>query len=379
MSDPILDKPGTSDPADPALMGPESALARLGFARFEALFAEHAAAGLVPARVLRTDRGSLLAATDGGVVRAETAVHLLKSADGAEALPAVGDWVALRTSDGVRVALVEVVLPRSSAFVRRDPGKAAVGQVLAANIDVVFVVHPIDAEPNVRRIERELALAWESGATPVVVLSKKDLAPDPEGARVAVEAVALDVDVLLESAVTGDGVDALLRYADGHRTVALIGPSGAGKSKLINRIVGSDVQAIGEVRAFDHKGRHTTAARELVPLPGGGVLVDTPGLRQVAMWGADDGVTAAFPEIEALASGCRFDDCTHTAEPGCAVLVALESGELPAERYESYMSLRSEMGFEARKHDAHLRAEETRKWKILHKSARALYRHKYGE
>jgi ribosome biogenesis GTPase len=185
--------------------------------------------------------------------------------------------------------------------------------------------------------------------------------------------------VLLESAVTGEGVDALLSYAQGHRTVALIGPSGAGKSKLINRIVGSDVQAIGEVRVFDGKGRHTTVARELVPLPGGGVLVDTPGLRQVAMWGADDGVTAAFPEIEALATACRFDDCTHTAEPGCAVLAALESGELPAERYESYMSLRREMGFEARKRDARLRAEETRKWKIIHKSARALYRHKYGQ
>jgi ribosome biogenesis GTPase len=379
VSDPIREKPGAPDPADPALTRPESALVRLGFERFEVFFAEHVAAGLVPARVLRTDRGSLLAATDEGVVRAETAVHLLKSASGPEALPAVGDWVALRTSDGVGVPLVEVVLSRTSAFVRRDPGKAAVGQVLAANIDVVFVVHPIDAEPNVRRIERELALAWESGATPVVVLSKQDLAPDPEGARIAVEAVALGVDVLLESAVTGDGVDALLRYADGHRTVALIGPSGAGKSKLINRIVGSDVQAIGEVRAFDHKGRHTTMARELVPLPGGGVLVDTPGLRQVAMWGADDGVTAAFPEIEALAAGCRFDDCTHTAEPGCAVLAALESGELPAERYESYMSLRREMGFEERKRDGHLRAEETRKWKILHKSARALYRHKYGE
>ena len=317
---------------------------RFGFERFEALFAEHVAAGLVPARVLRTDRGSLLAVTGDGVVRAETAVHLLKAADGPEALPAVGDWVALRTSDGLDVPLVEVVLPRSSAFVRRDPGKAAVGQVLAANIDVVFVVHPIDAEPNVRRIERELALAWESGATPVVVLSKTDLAPDAEGARLAVEAVAPGVDVLLESAVTGDGVDALLRYADGpshrraHRTL------GGGQVQAHQPDSGQRCPSDRRGARLDGKGRHTTVARELVPLPGGGVLVDTPGLRQVAMWGADDGVTAAFPEIEALAAGCRFDDCTHTAEPGCAVLAALESGELPAERYESYMSLRARDG-----------------------------------
>lgn len=364
---------GTSTP-EPNDEGRGFDLDRLGFERFVALFAEHAEGGLEPARVLRTDRGSLLAATRGGVARAEVAVHLLKSAEGPEVLPAVGDWVALDARPPLLVPLVEAVLPRRSAFVRRDPGKATIGQVLAANIDVVFIVQPIESEPNVRRIERELALAWESGATPVVVLSKTDLSADAAGALAAAEAVAFGVDIVLESAETHEGIDALRSYAAGDRTVALIGPSGAGKSRLINELVGSDVQAIGDVRDFDRKGRHTTVARELVLLPGGGVLIDTPGLRQVAMWGTEEGLAATFPEIEALAEGCRFDDCTHVSEPGCAVLAARDDGSLPVERYESLMKLRAELRHEAGKADARIRAEEERKWKTIAKANRAFFK-----
>jgi ribosome biogenesis GTPase len=307
------------------------------------------------------------------------AAHLLKSTDELESLPAVGDWVAMRRGDGLEAPLVEAVLPRHSAFVRRDPGKAAVGQVIAANIDTVFILQPIDTEPNLRRLEREISLAWESGATPVIVLSKADLSPDPAADLAATESVAFDVDVILESAKSGEGVDALLAYADGHRTVALIGPSGAGKSTLVNRLVGADVQAVAKVRAFDGKGRHVTVARELIPLPGGGVLIDTPGLRAVALWDSESGVAAAFPEITELAGSCRFADCTHTTEPGCAVLEGLERGVLARDRYDSYLGLMAETAFVAREKVARVRAVEKSRDRADHQLQREHDRLKYGD
>lgn len=224
------------DPTLSDITNPEPSLEFLGYTdRWRALFAPYAEEGLTPARVIRADRGSVLAATGDGVIRAEPARRLEKEALSAEELPAAGDWIAVRTDTDLELPQIEAVLPRVSAFTRADPGRDAVTQVLAANIDTVFIIHPIAEEPNVRRLERELALAWDSGAVPVVVLAKADLSGDVEGAREAVEAIALGVDIHMTSAFTGEGVDALLAYADGHRTVALIGPSGAGKSTLINR------------------------------------------------------------------------------------------------------------------------------------------------
>ena len=348
--------------------GSDEALTRLGFDDgFRSLFAEHAAAGLVPGRVVRGDRGSWLVANAAGIVRAEAATRILKSAEGPEALPAVGDWVALSPRPDTEMGSIEAVLPRRSAFSRVDPGRARQGQVLATNLDTVIIVHPIDREPNVRRIERELALAWDSGATPVVVLSKADAAEDPDAALAAVREVALGVDVLLTSATTGLGLEEVAGYAAGHKTVALIGPSGAGKSTLINELVGGDVQAVAEVRAFDGKGRHTTVARELVPLPNGGVLVDSPGLRSVAVNDMAEGVAAAFPEIAELATRCRFDDCTHTAEPGCAVLAAVEDGTLDRARYENYLKLQAEAAFAAARMDARAAGDRKRRSKMLSK------------
>jgi ribosome biogenesis GTPase len=341
------------------------------------LFTEHAAAGTVPARVVRVDRGSSLVTTGIETLRAETAAHLMKSSAGPEALPAVGDWVALRAADAgtdADVAIIDTILPRRSAFSRADPGKAAFGQVLAANLDTVVVMHPIDREPNLRRIERELALAWDSGATPVVVLSKSDESDDVDAALAAVRAIAIDVDVLVTSAPEILGIEAVAKYAEGHRTVAVIGPSGAGKSTLINLLVGGDVQAVAEVRAFDGKGRHTTVARELVPMPNGGVLIDTPGLRSVALNDMSQGVEAAFPDIVELASRCKFDDCTHTGEPGCMVLAALEDGTLDRGRYESYLKLQLEAAHAAVRMDAHAVAAEKRRNKTQHKSLKEFYR-----
>jgi ribosome biogenesis GTPase len=357
---------------------PTPALDLLGFDRFRDVFAEHAAAGLEPARVVRTIRGHLWVASESGVTRVSPTGNLMGGGE-AESRPVVGDWVGVRPGSDTTSPMVEALVPRRSSFTRRDPGKAAIGQVLAANIDVVFIVDGLDRGPNLRRIERELALAWESGAKPVVVLSKADLAEDPAAAIAAVAAIAPGVDVLLESAKTGEGLAGLLAYADGNMTVALIGPSGVGKSTLVNRMVGGDIQSVGEVRAFDGKGRHTTVTRELVPMPNGGVLVDTPGLRAVAMWDDEEGVDTTFAEISELAAGCRFDDCSHENEPGCAVLAALEAGTLARDRYEAYLALRRESALSGRESDARVRAAETRSGKTVQKAEQVRHLDKYGD
>lgn len=323
-----------------------------------------------PGRVVRADRGSVLAVTRHGTERAELSANLRKRLSSSLDLPATGDWLSLSRPDGHECALVDAVLPRASAFTRGDPGEASTAQVLAANVDVVFVVQPLDGDPNLRRIERELALAWESGATPVVVLTKSDLSPDPETARLAVERVALGVDVVLTSAVSDGGAETVRAYARTGATVALIGPSGAGKSTLVNALLGEQRQATREVRLGDGKGRHTTVTRELILLPGGGVLMDTPGMRAMAVHDLSSGLDSAFPDIAELALLCRFRDCTHTDEPGCGVTAAVAAETLSAERLASYHKLQREAVVAAMKTDARLRAEEVRKWKIIHKSVR---------
>ena len=347
------------------------ALIALGYSpRWEVLFAPHTEEGLTPARVIRGDRGSLLIATPGGVLHAKPSARLLKSASGAADLPAVGDWVAVLVADSLDVPLIEAVLKRASAITRGDPGKTSDVQVLATNIDTVFIVHPIADPPNLRRIERELSVAWDSGAVPVVVLTKADLSDDPDAARAAVESVALGADVLVVNALAGDGIQPILHYISAHRTAVLVGPSGAGKSTLINSLLGERRQATRAVRVSDGRGVHTTVSRELIQMPGGGVLIDTPGLRAFGLTGSEEGITSVFSEIDEASGSCRFRDCTHNDEPGCAVRAAVESGRLPPERLASYHKLMSEAQFAAAKTDARLRAERERKWKIIHKAAK---------
>ena len=340
---------------DPQAHDTTHELDRLGFGRFRALFAGHAAAGLEPGRVVRTSRGHLWVALASGVVRVGPEGNL-PGAERTDESAVVGDWVAVRPGDDVSPPVVEALLPRHSCFVRGDSGKAAKAQILAANIDTVFILAAMDTGANVRRIERELALAWESGAVPVVVLSKADLLEDRNAAVEAVHAVAPGVEVVFESAKTGEGLPELRAYAEGNRTVALIGPSGAGKSTLVNSLVGGDVQRVSEVRVHDSKGRHTTVSRELVPLPDGGALIDTPGLRAVAMWGEDDGVDTAFVDVTDLAAQCRFDDCSHTTEPGCAVLAAVEAGTLSQDRLDAYRGLLDESASQVRRQVVRQRA-----------------------
>jgi ribosome small subunit-dependent GTPase A len=326
---------------------------------FETSFADYRETGVIPARVVRVDRGRCAIVTEHGP---------LTAAD-ARLSPCTGDWVAVRTDAGEPI--LTAVLPRRTAIVRSSSSRRSDEQVLAANVDTVAVVVSLAAPLVLNRIERLLALAWDSGARPVVVLSKADQVPDPSAALVEVSTAAPGADVLAVSAVEGDGVEALLAVLSG--TVVLLGPSGAGKSTLGNALLGSDRLAVGAVRDQDGKGRHTTVHRELVPLPHGGVLIDTPGLRGIGLWDTEEGVALTFPEIEELAAECRFGDCAHETEPGCAVLAAVETGELPARRLASYRKLLRENEWVASRTDARLRAERRGKWKAITKQMRRGY------
>jgi ribosome biogenesis GTPase / thiamine phosphate phosphatase len=334
-----------------------------------AAFASVASIGEVPARVARVDRGGLDTLTTGGPVRATPGSDLLAAAaQDPVAAPVTGDWVTLRHwPDGPVTA--QAVLPRRSAVVRAVASGASQGQVLAANVDTVLVVASLAVEPDLGRIERFLTLAWDSGAQPVVVLAKADLVRDAVHLRGDVESVAAGAPVLCLSAVTGDGLDALIAHVGPGRTAALLGTSGAGKSTLVNALLGVSLLATKLVRA-DGKGRHATTAREMVVLPSGGLLIDTPGLRSVGLLDAGEGIERVFTDVEELGRDCRFADCRHQAEPGCAVLAAVEAGTLPQRRLESWHKLGREAANAAARTDARLRAEMRRRWKVVHKSVR---------
>lgn len=337
---------------------------------FRSSFAELADSHLA-ARVTRVDRGACDALAENGLLRATFSGALLAASSGDPvATPCVGDWIAVRRwPDGRTTA--EAVLPRRTVFVRAAaaPGVSH-GQVLAANVDLAVVVEGLHPEPDLGRIERFLALAWESGATPLVVLTKADLVPDADLVGEEVAAAAVGVDVIVLSGVTGAGIEALVSYAEPGHTLAFLGPSGAGKSTLTNALAGIEIMGTRELRA-DGKGRHTTVHRELIVLPCGGLVIDTPGLRSVGLTDVSDSLERVFGEIEELADGCRFLDCAHETEPGCAVLAAVGSGELPQRRLQSYRKLLREARWMAMRHDARLRAEERSKWKRIHKEVRA--------
>ena len=324
-------------------------------------FEEHTAEGLVPGRVSAQHRGTWLVATEDGDDLVETTGRLRHEAPPGE-LPVVGDWV------GLRHGLIDVVLPRSSKFSRKTPWTEISEQVLVANVDVAFLVMGLDERDfKLRRLERYLTTAWEGGASPVIVLNKADLAADLEAQVAETESVAFGVPIHAVSAETGEGIDDLRRHLAGSRTVALLGSSGVGKSTIINRLLGEERFRTADVRA-DGRGRHTTSHRELVAVPGGGVIVDTPGLRELQLWETDGGLDQAFVDIADLIAQCRFSDCRHRTEPGCAVKAALADGTLPRERWDSYQKLQRELAHLERKLDPKLRAEERKRWAAFSKA-----------
>lgn len=287
--------------------------------------------GCVPGRIASALRGAYVVWTADGEIEAKARGKLVRSP---ETRPVTGDWVVLC---GTPLS-VQAVLPRRTKVSRKAPGEKTVEQLLAANLDVLFIVTGLDRDFNLRRLERYLTVAWESGAQPVVVLNKADVCDEADERVKETRRIAGEAPVVLTSAETGDGVDELRRFLSPGRTAALIGSSGVGKSALTNRIFGTDLREVGAVREADGRGRHTTVGREIVRAPDGWLLMDLPGIREIEPW-SDEGVEQAFEDVEELVAACRFNDCSHTSEPGCAIREALESGELDAERWENYQRL----------------------------------------
>jgi len=325
-------------------------------------FEQHRADGLVPGRVVVQHRGVYVVASEAGELRCNAAGRLSYEAAGPGDLPAVGDWVAVAARPAEGTGTIQAILPRRTKFSRKVAWSASEEQVVAANVDTVFLLTSLNEDLNLRRLERYLTLAWESGAQPVVVLTKTDLATDVAQKVLEVEAIAFGVPVHAISSLTGDGLDVVRSYIRPGETVALLGSSGVGKSTLVNTLVGKEILAVQEIRESDGEGRHTTTHRQLVPLPDGGLVLDTPGMRELQLWESADGFEEAFADVEELASRCRFNDCAHGTEPGCAIQEALEQGTLDAERWASYTKLQRELAHLERRLDKRAQAAERKRW-----------------
>ncbi len=337
---------------------------------FEQHFEEHGRRGLAAARVTLEHQHIYTVQTADGESLATVAGALRHRAAGRNEFPAVGDWVAITPVEPGRRGVIQVILPRRSKFSRKVAGRETTEQVVAANIDTVFLMMGLDGDYNVRRIERYLITARDGGASPVVVLNKADLCDDIEARVREVQSVAQAAPVHAIS-TKGDGFLGVLDpYLVPGRTIALLGSSGVGKSTLVNRLVGHQMQPTRAVRASDHRGRHTTTRRELIIVTGGALLIDTPGLRELQLWDGAGGMDATFDDIEVLGAGCRFRDCRHDAEPGCAVKAAADAGQLDASRLESYRELHKERAFLASQQDERAGQERKRQARTISKIIR---------
>jgi ribosome biogenesis GTPase len=342
---------------------------------FERSFTIYSDKSLAAARVVREHRERYTLIGEDGEVSARVSGKMIHTADCRADFPAVGDWVCYSGSPDQGEAVIHAILPRKSKFSRKVPLARTEEQVVAANVDTVFIVSALDRDLNPRRIERYVTLAWESGAGPVILLNKADLCRDIEAWLSAIDAVAQTLPVLVVSALKGEGLDGVRSLVERGKTAAFLGSSGVGKSSLINRLLGEALLDVGEVRRGDGKGRHITTTRQLVVLPSGGMIIDTPGMREIQLWGDQGSLGGSFEDIEDLARRCRFRDCRHRSEPGCAVKEAIADGSLDEGRLTSYVKLQRELESLALRRDQRARLHEKSKWKKIAKWSRQLSKH----
>jgi len=325
--------------------------------------------GCIPARIISQDQSAYVCLSNEGTFRTRLTGKLHSQMRGGDR-PAVGDWVLIRPFPDQPEGMVHHLFERKGCFSRKSAGNVTREQVIAANIDVAFIVNGLDRDYNLRRMERYLTLVWDSGANPVIVLNKADVCEDISTVLAEVDEIAFGLPVLLMSAEKGDGLNQLDDYLEPGKTAVLIGSSGVGKSTIMNALMGQHVREIGAVRTADQRGRHTTTGRELFMLPNGALVVDTPGMRELQLWADEDALSMTFEEVEGFAEECRFRDCQHESEPGCAVQEALASGQLSEARFESYLKQRKELRYLNSKKDTHARIEEHRRVKQLSKMIR---------
>lgn len=351
-------------------------LKQLGWnTHFEEAFEQYKNETYRVGRVALEHKGMYRVYAEDGNLLAEVSGKLRHRANGTEDFPAVGDWVVISVRKEEQKATIHAILPRKSKFSRKKAGATTEEQIVASNVDYIFLVNALNTDFNLRRLERYLLLAWESGANPVIILSKADLCRDLEDKIREVESVAMGVPIHAISAEQQEGLDQLDSYIQLGKTIALLGSSGVGKSTLTNALYGEEKQDVKTIREGDDKGRHTTTHRELILLKSGGIVIDTPGMRELQLWEADEGLGQSFSDIEELILHCKFNDCKHETEPGCAVQHALSEGILDEERFKSYVKLQRELAYLARKEDRRAALAETAKWKKIAGDRTRFHRH----
>jgi ribosome biogenesis GTPase / thiamine phosphate phosphatase len=341
-------------------------ISELGWNKFfEDNFAEYKAQELIPARVSEEHRNNYRLLSEHGELFAEISGKYRFAVETRGQLPTVGDWVAITHLPSESKGIIQALLPRKSVFERKVAGETTVEQVVAANVDIIFIVCGLDNNYNIRRIERYLTLGWESGAMPVIVLNKADLCDNIDERLAEAAAVSIGVPLHITSARDGSGFEIFQQYLEPGKTGAFLGSSGVGKSSIINCLTGSNDLPTQEVRDYDSRGRHTTTYRQLIMLPSGGIVIDTPGMRLLKLWGDDSGIKRVFEEIEELSTGCRFRDCSHNEEPGCAVQAAIANGSLPQDRFDSYVKLLKEQRYLESRQSMKASAVEKLRWKMI--------------
>jgi len=341
---------------------------------FENQFEEYKNSGFVPGRIAVENKNNYLVLTEHGETLAEVSGKLLFTAESNSELPKTGDWVLLSVFDSGGVAIIHKILERKTKISRKDAGKTSDEQIIITNVDFIFIVQSLDNNFNINRLERYLVTVFQSGAEPVVILSKADLCEDVDFKISEIQKSYPDLKIITVSSFTNIGINELTNFIEPEKTYAFLGSSGVGKSTIINKLIGEDILKTTEVRTSDSKGKHTTTKRELIILKDKGILIDTPGMRGLQLWSADNGMSAAFSEFEEFAGQCRFADCTHTHEINCAVIDAVKNNIIPQSRYDNYLKMRKELRHLESRVDHRIYLEEKRKWKEIHKSYKKYFK-----